>query len=271
MMMNSLYNFMYKTWNVLYTNISFFFKEVYEFVDYLTYIQFNHLYNEILEYPYDVDPPVTSSLASSKIEYEDKYKSELLKYSEFLRKNTDIIDQEKWKYLTHNILMENTPLGNVILYYEPIKDSFCYYSDRILPYKYIDTVCRKYVIRFNCVELYFDINNNTDNLLIKNETIRTTTTTDTTTPTTTTKDTNMNKNNNIFVKLKSYNKSNKPYGNSSVSSVNNVNKDRPEFNRHINRYTYEGKLMNFNMLQKPPQKKWSYLDFKKTVSNANTN
>ena len=73
---------------------------------------------------------------------------------------------------------------------------------------------------------------------------------------------------NIFVKLKSYNKSNKPYGN---SSVNNVNKDRPELNRYINRYTYEGKLMNFNMLQKPPQKKWSYLDFKKTVSKANTN
>jgi hypothetical protein len=237
---------------------------MYEFVDYLTYIQFNDLYDDEVD-----DDQVTQPIVKPKIEYEDKYKSDLLKYSGFLRKNTDNIVPENWTYLTHNILLENTPLGNVILHYEPNKDSFCYYSDRILPYKYIDTVCRKYVLKFNCVPLYFDITNTTDNLVIKPDT--------TTSATTTNKDTSMNTNisdktdNNIFVKLKSYNKSNKPYGNSSASSstVNNVNKDIPEVNRYINRYTYEGKLMNFNMLQKPPQKKWSYLDFKKTVSNTN--
>ena len=238
MMMNYLYKFMYTTWNVLYTNIYFFFKEMYDFIDYVTYIQFNHLYEDDVE-----DDPVTQLVVKPKIEYEDKYKSELLKYSGFLRKNTDNIVPETWTYLTHNILLENTPLGNVILHYEPNKDSFCYYSDRILPYKYIDTVCRKYVIKFNCVPLYFDITNTTDNFGSK----PTSTLPSTTTTSTTNKDISMNTtisdktDNNIFVKLKSYNKSNKPYGNSSASSsaVNNVN--------------------------------WSYLDFKKTASQANTN
>jgi hypothetical protein len=60
--------------------------------------------------------------------------------------------------------------------------------------------------------------------------------------------------NNIFVKLKSYNKSNKRDGTLSTNTSVTTN--------YINRYTYEGKLMNFNMLQKPEKKKFSYLDFK---------
>jgi hypothetical protein len=205
------------------------------------------------------------------IEYEDKYRTDLLKYSKLLRKNKDIIDPETWNYLKNNILLENTPLGNVILYYEPNKDSFCYYCDRIIPYKYIDTVCRKYVIRFNCVQLYFDINNNVSTILNseneneKDMTINNDKSVDvpnqlTTVPPTTTPPLTQNK--NLFVKLKSYNKSNKPDGTTSTTTTTNIKDNMPETIRYINRYTYEGKLMNFNMLQKPQKKKFSYSDFK---------
>lgn len=247
-------NFFYKCymasvlWNILYTVFYYgsnwigFFGDIrhsiYDSVEYLTYIQF------ILPYENELECDITTSITETplkKIEYEDKYKSELLKYSEYIRKDTHVIDVNNWKYLRNNILIENTPLGNVILYYDSVKDSFCYYSDRIIPYKYIDTVCRKYVIRFNCVPLYFDINNNMNTIINKEldeEKVG---------------GGGCGKENNIFVKLKSYNKSNKGEGQSTA---------KVEICSYINRYTYEGKLMSFNMLQKPEKKKFSYLDFK---------
>lgn len=221
---------------------------LYNLIDYLTYIQFVQPFEMITDDTETIEPindpeNIKNLIPLKKIEYEDKYKSDLLKYSEYLRKDIEIADSDGWKYLRNNILMENTPLGNVILYYDSVKDTFCYYSDRIIPYKYIDTVCRKYVIKFQCVSLYFDINNNTNVGLDKNMDNKNT------------ESVNVNEVNNIFVKLKSYNKSNK-------GSVANTEKLH-EIPSYINRYTYEGKLMNFNMLQKPVKNKFSYLDFKK--------
>jgi hypothetical protein len=226
-----------------------FIKCLYDVIKELTYIQF------IL--PYDTNIAVTedtySTIPLKTIEYEDKYKSDLLKYYENIRKDRDIINEDSWSYLRNNILMEHTPLGNVIMYYDSVKDTFCYYSDRIIPYKYIDTVCRKYVIKFKCVKLYFDIDNN-----IVDNSINTTTQTPTQTQTKEIKEEEEDNNKNIFVKLKSYNKSNLADGVSGASTAKSSDQ-----NRYINRYTYEGKLMNFNMLQKPEKKKFSYLDFKK--------
>jgi hypothetical protein len=238
--------------NIFDTDTSYFMRcwlnnirhSVYDSIKYLTYIQFILPYeSEETLFDINVEENSNNTQVVKKIEYEDKYKTDLLKYSEYLRKDEDIIDLNRWVYLKNNILLENTPLGNVIIYYDSVKDTFCYYSDRIIPYKYIDTVCRKYVIRFQCVQLYFDITNNTiSNMDVKKEDIIEK------------EKERKGNNNNIFVKLKSYNKSNK--GDSLKSS---------EINNCINRYTYEGKLMNFNMLQKPEKKKFSYLDFKKTV------
>jgi len=218
---------------------------LYNLIDYLTYIQFVQPFEMVTdEDDEEVGVDNDENIPLKKIEYEDKYKTDLLKYSEYLRKDMEIVDSERWKYLPNNILLENTPLGNVILYYDSVKDTFCYYSDRILPYKYIDAVCRKYVIKFGCVQLYFDINDNTNMVLNKDKELENKNPESVTV--------NVSNNNNIFVKLKSYNK----------GSGATTEKPR-EINCYINRYTYEGKLMNFNMLQKPEKKKFSYLDFKK--------
>jgi len=66
--------------------------------------------------------------------------------------------QERLENLRHSFVMEHTPVGNVVMYYNHTKEAFEYYSDNVVPYRYLDTVCRKYVITNLCVPLYVDIN-----------------------------------------------------------------------------------------------------------------
>jgi len=74
--------------------------------------------------------------------YEDKYKKEF-----------NIAESCKsTENLKYSILMENTPNGNVIMFYE--NGSFVYYSDKIIPYRFLDTVGRKYAIYFKCKNVY---------------------------------------------------------------------------------------------------------------------
>ena len=81
---------------------------------------------------------------------------------EFYSKNTynDAIRIEKnhieleWK---RRLLFENTPRGNVIMYYDPYKLAFAYYSDTSsMSYKLLNAIAMKYVIRFHCVDLFVD-------------------------------------------------------------------------------------------------------------------
>ena len=51
--------------------------------------------------------------------------------------------------------MEKTPLGNVIMYWNNSRGSFEFYSDNTIPYRYLETVGRKYVKTFNCRSIFF--------------------------------------------------------------------------------------------------------------------
>jgi hypothetical protein len=60
----------------------------------------------------------------------------------------------EWK---RRILFENTPRGNVIMYYDPYKLAFAYYCDTSsMPYKLLNAIAMKYVMRFHCVDLFVD-------------------------------------------------------------------------------------------------------------------
>jgi hypothetical protein len=61
--------------------------------------------------------------------------------------------------LINNFIMEKTPSGNVIMYYNNKRGSFEFYSDNTIPYRYLETVSRKYVKTFNCRYLYVDMEN----------------------------------------------------------------------------------------------------------------
>jgi len=62
----------------------------------------------------------------------------------------------RWK---RNILIETTPLGNIIMYYDCFKQGFSYYSDsNTIPYVLLNTVAMKYVLRFHCFDFFVDSN-----------------------------------------------------------------------------------------------------------------
>ena len=53
-------------------------------------------------------------------------------------------------------IIEMTPIGNVIMQYDVNKEAFVYYSDNMIPFRYLETVARKYVCTYNCKELYVE-------------------------------------------------------------------------------------------------------------------
>tara|TARA_A100001015_G_C14857872_1_gene659097 strand:+ start:103 stop:558 length:456 start_codon:yes stop_codon:yes gene_type:complete len=58
-------------------------------------------------------------------------------------------------------LFENTPDGQVIIKYNGDREGFEYWSDKkMISYKYLDAVSRRYVTTFNCKKLYIDRNMN---------------------------------------------------------------------------------------------------------------
>ncbi len=62
---------------------------------------------------------------------------------------------EKEENITKKQVEENTPDGIVVLKYED--DSFIYWADKQITYKYLETVARKYVILYDCKDLYINI------------------------------------------------------------------------------------------------------------------
>jgi len=173
------------------------------------------------------------------IPYEEKYLKEYKKRCEDQNNNNNPIKKEKGN-LKISFLIEKTPLGNVVMYYNQERECFEYYSDNTIPYRYLETVGRKYVLTFDCVELYIDmeaeVQKQKEKLeeqkrfekeakeaketeeLIKKE-IKD--------PMAKTKDTNDTKESkkNVFAKLKNYNKSSNPIQPSSQPTRQNQDQE----------------------------------------------
>jgi hypothetical protein len=77
--------------------------------------------------------------------YENKYVD---KYNNLLETNL--------KPLVGCFIIEMTPIGNVIMQYDTEKEAFVYYSDNMIPFRYLETVARKYVCTYNCKKLYIE-------------------------------------------------------------------------------------------------------------------
>jgi len=62
--------------------------------------------------------------------------------------------ENEWK---RRVLIENTPRGNVIMYYDVYKQAFAYYCDQAtMPYDIMNAVAMRYVIAFFCRDLFVD-------------------------------------------------------------------------------------------------------------------
>ena len=215
-----------------------------------------------------------------------KYQEENLgKINEEARKFT--IDKRLDK-LENCYVMEFTPLGNVLMKYDKNKESFRFYSDSTIPYRYLEVVGRKFVKQFNCRPIFVDMEEELklaeekwekekkekeekeeEEKRKKEEDIKN-------------KVPIEEKKKNVFAKFKSYNKES---GTGHVStaappknSIPNKKLTKTQENENTllkqkaNRYTYEGKIINFSFIKKVDRKVvdkkfgMSFADFKKSMA-----
>jgi hypothetical protein len=201
------------------------------------------------------------------------------------------IIEKRLEKLKDCFVMEKTPLGNVLMTYNVVRGSFQFYSDNTIPYRYLETVSRKFVKFFDCRPIYYDMEEELKNYEIKLD------------------EQEMEKEKEkraredelkngktdgkliaqarktVFAKFKSYNKESgtghvnmaAPPKNSmpSKSVTENSPNTKILLKENANRYTYEGKLSNFNMLKKVDKKlvdkklALSFSDFKKMQVEIN--
>jgi hypothetical protein len=173
-------------------------------------------------------------------------------YKEMLRDENNSYERN-WK---KRILFENTPRGNVIMYFDTYKLGFSYYSDQFMPYDILNAVAMKYVSIFYCRDFFMDeiitpVSSPILKLLEddKKETKKET------------EDKEDTKENGEFTsklkkapfaKFKNYNMV------SSKVATNGNEKKEPEKQKERNRFIHLGKVSNFQFTQKIPKKSVSF-------------
>lgn len=157
------------------------------------------------------------------------------------------------------ILFENTPRGNIIMFYDAYKLGFSFYSDQnVISYDILNAAAMKYVSLFRCRDFFID-----ESII------------PTTSPfiklyfTDDTKKAFKNIDKSSFVKLQNYSKNNsnkKQIANIPTSMVSNlfsfktptIKQEKQQSNepeKMKNKFLYLGKIHNFKMTQFTPKKR----------------
>uniref|UniRef100_A0A6C0AYL2 Uncharacterized protein n=1 Tax=viral metagenome TaxID=1070528 RepID=A0A6C0AYL2_9ZZZZ len=182
--------------------------------------------NQSLELDSDSSFSSESNSDSEHEETNEKYED---KYLEEYNNLEDISINDKKTFF----IEEKTPRGIVKMDCDINNNSFIYFSDtKDIPYKYLETVARLFVIKNNCKSIYIDYH-----VEIKKEKQEETQINEENEP-----------RNNVFAKFKNYNKST---NNSKVEfskfnkklSSNKVTNILPEKSNH---FTYKGKLIDYD-------------------------
>ena len=97
----------------------------------------------------DTDTEVVKKITPIVLaKYEEKYMEKLKGLS------TRILNEEELIQLNNNYVMEMTPSGNVIMFWNNKRGTFTFYADSTIPYRFLEVVARKYVIYNQCKQLY---------------------------------------------------------------------------------------------------------------------
>jgi hypothetical protein len=180
------------------------------------------------------------------------------KYNEIMSiHNNDI--ETMWK---KRIMMTNTPVGNVIMFYDAYKMGFTYYCKESIPYDLLNAIAVKYIKLFCCKDFYFDntffdsklytIHNPPEKPQQNKQTLK-----------------------GPFIKRKKEEKKKEEDKN------DNDTPKEPEKVRTINKFIYLGNPLNFSILQKIKKEntfrapvieamKVSYADYKKRKQESST-
>jgi len=178
------------------------------------------------------------------------YNSDLYKET-ILNENSEF--EKKWKA---NILYENTPRGNIIMYYDIYKKGFAYYSDQSsMPYSILNTAVMKYVRVFSCRDLFMDDKvtpSDHPSPLIALQDLDEKT-----------EKKKINKKASIIVPDKDLFKK-APFAKLKKYKMEITNKENPHEKEvklvinNVNKFIYMGKLLNFSFIQKIPKKKVNF-------------
>jgi len=180
----------------------------------------------------------------------------------------------------NNYVNEMTPLGNVYMRYNNSKKSFEYYSNNTIPYRYLEPVGRKFVLTYFCKPLFIDIEDELNKAQLKKDEEKDKRDID--------KENDKRENDkrendkkNIFAQLKTYNNSSHemskmgkqnvlpPQIKANLPNVNTSDTSKMLLKENANRYTWEGRLANMNLLKKVDRKvvdkkyAMSFADFKR--------
>lgn len=109
--------------------------------------KYEHVYEELMsereEYKNDI------ALCEEKLIISSKKKKELMKNV------LDAWGAEYYSNLINNVIFENTPNGAaVIMRYNSKHHAFEYYSNKSIPYRFLETVAMKYVITYQCGPIF---------------------------------------------------------------------------------------------------------------------
>ena len=123
------------------------------------------LVTQLVKTPKDVyiESRKTRFLATFREEEEEKQKDwnsnidDVMKDANVLAEIMKESNNEYEKKWQARILIENTPRGTVIMFYDLYKRAFSYYCDQaVMPYEIMNAAAMKYVMMFNCRDLFVD-------------------------------------------------------------------------------------------------------------------
>ena len=176
----------------------------------------------------------------------------------------EFILKERLDNLKNCIVMEKTPVGNAIMFYNNSKSSFEYYSDSTLPYRYLEVIARKYILTYKCKQIFVDMEEEIKEAEKKleekkkkeeEEKQKEQEEKESGIPSTTAEKPNKN----VFAKFKNYNKDNSikvaavPLDRPATAKQTKPQEEKV-IKERANRYSFEGKLANFNFLKKIDRK-----------------
>ena len=170
-------------------------------------------------------------------------------------------DNELEKQWKSRILIENTPRGNVMIYFNPYLLSYQYYSDeQIIPYKILEQVATRYVIMFRCKDFFIDPEKRPGNKILevlqkeedslKSKKMKVNDITKCVNIQSESKD--------VFAALKDYRSEAKPTEVKTTGVKTNADtkaKKKVEEPKFSNKFVRIGKMCEFNITQKPADKK----------------
>ena len=173
--------------------------------------------------------------------------------------HSNMIDN-KLNGFINNYIIENTPVGNVIMRFNNNKKSFEYYSNHSVPYRYLEPIGRKYVLTYRCKDIFVNMDEEIEKANKLNEIKK-----------------NEKKNENKIFKLldKSLIQNNKvemSQNRNSQTIINPIN-NIDMIIKNANRYTWEGTLCDFKIIKTEKKSNANKISFKefKTICILDSN